>query len=253
VVFVLVGVPGFFVALALMVVIREPRRQLRGTHQNSSMKACFAHVGRHSSALVPLAVGMGTVALFGYGFTWLPTLFTRVWGWPPQRFSICYGIILLTLGPLGTVMGGIIANRLYDRGHRDAPFRVLSVSLPILVVVGGTAALWPNPWMMMAALAVSAFFSSMSTSAGVASVIFATPAHYRGRVLSLYTMTNSMIGTTLGPAGVGWLNDHVFGQGPGIRWSVASIMLVAGGGLTAYLLTARKGYARAVAELEAAD
>ncbi|MEE4453085.1 MFS transporter [Novosphingobium resinovorum] len=252
IVFVLVGVPGFLVALALMAVIREPARRGAASAQGASMKACFAHIGRHRSALVPLAVGMGTVALFGYAFTWLPTLFTRVWGWPPQQFSMYYGVILLTLGPLGTVTGGVIANRLYDRGHKDAPFRVLSVSLPMLVLVGGTAALWPNPYLAIAALAVSAFFSSMSTSTGVASVVFATPSAYRGRVLALYTMVNSMIGTLIGPTGVGLLNDTVFGDGAGIRWSLASILLVVGGVLTAYLLTGRKGYARAVTELEAA-
>jgi MFS family permease len=252
IVFVLVGVPGFLVSLALLAVIREPKRRDSGKQGGGSMKECFAHVGRHRSALVPLAVGMGTVALFGYAFTWLPTLFTRVWAWPPERFSMYYGVILLTLGPLGTVVGGLIASRLYDRGYKDAPFRVLAVSLPALVIFGGTAALWPNPYMAIGALAISAFFSSMSTSTGVASVVFATPSQYRGRVLALYTMTNSMIGTLIGPTGVGLLNDTVFGDGAGIRWSLASILLVVGGALTLFLLTGRKGYARAVIELEAA-
>ncbi len=41
-------------------------------------------------------------------------------------------------------------------------------------------------------------------------------------------------------------------DGAGIRWSLASILLVVGGALTLFLLTGRKGYARAVIELEAA-
>jgi MFS family permease len=250
IVFMLVGVPGFLVAVALLAVVREPPRRNRGKQASASMKACFAHIGRHRSALMPLAVGMGTVALFGYGFTWLPTMFTRVWGWPAPQFSLYYGVILLTLGPLGTVSGGFVSDRLYARGYKDAPYRVLSVSLPLLVIVGGTAALWPDPYLAIAALAVSAFFSSMSTSTGIASVVFATPAQYRGRIMALYTMTNSMIGTLIGPTGVGLLNDHVFTSEAGIKWSLASIMLIVGGGLTLFLLTGRKGYARAVTELE---
>lgn len=252
-VFVLVGAPGLLISLALLIVVREPPRRNRGTQSSVSMKACFAHIRRHRRALVPLAVGMGTVALFGYAFTWLPTMFNRVWGWKTEDFSVIYGTILLVLGPAGTVTGGLVANRLYARGYRDAPFRVLSVSLPILVVVGGTAALWPDPYLVIGALAISAYFSSMSTSTGIASVVFATPAQYRGRTLALYTMTNAMIGTLIGPTGVGLLNDHVFTDVSGIKYSLAAILLISGGILTTFLLTGRKGYALAVEELENAE
>jgi MFS family permease len=251
IVFMAVGAPGFLVAALLLIVVREPKRRMLASQKRSaSMKDCFAFIGRHRGAYVPLAVGMGTVALTGYAFTWLPTLFTRVWGWDAPKFSLLYGVILLVLGPAGTVLGGLVANRLYRRGMLDAPYRVISVGLPILVIVGGTAPLWPSPYMAATALAIAAFCSSMSTSAGVSSVIFATPAQYRGRVLALYTMTNSMIGTLLGPAGVGFLSDHFYTQEGGIRYALATILLVVGGGLTAYLLTGRKAYERAVAELE---
>lgn len=251
IVFMVVGAPGFLIAAMLMLLVREPKRRvLPSQKQSASMKDCFAFIGRHRGAYVPLAVGMGTVALTGYAFSWLPTLFTRVWGWPAQQFSMLYGIILLILGPAGTVLGGLIANRLYKKGMLDAPYRVISVCLPVLVVVGGTAPLWPSPYMAATALAVAAFCSSMATSAGVSSVIFATPAQYRGRILALYTMTNAMIGTLLGPAGVGFLTDHFYTQEGGIRYSLATILLVVGGGLTAYLLTGRKAYEQCVAELE---
>ena len=252
IVFLLVGAPGLLIAALLLVAVREPQRHGRLKTTPPTMKACFAFVGRHRRAFVPLAVGMGTVALSGYAFTWLPTLFTRVWGWPPQRFSIIYGVILLVLGPLGTVSGGLLANRFYAAGHQDAPYRVIMTSLPLVVVIGGSAVLWPSPYMTIAALAVSAFFSSMATSAGVSAVVFATPAAYRGRLLALYTMTNSIIGTVLGPAGVGFLSDHVYRSEGGIRYSMATILLGVGGCLTLFLMTGRRAYAEAVHELEAA-
>jgi hypothetical protein len=61
---------------------------------------------------------------------------------------------------------------------------------------------------------------------GVAAIVFATPAYYRGRMLALYTMTN-------------------------IRYSLATVLLLGGGALTAYLMTGRRAYRAAVAELEA--
>jgi MFS family permease len=152
---------------------------------------------------------------------------------------------------LGTVTGGIVANKLYAAGRRDAPYRVLTVSLPCVVAIGGSAALWNSPYLTIVALGVSAFFSAMSTSAGVAAVIFGTPAAFRGRVLALYTVTNSMIGTLIGPTGVGLLNDYVFTGPAGIRHSLSVILLGAGGPLTLYLMTGRRGYERAVRQLEA--
>lgn len=253
IVFVLVGAPGFLVSLLLLLVIREPVRRNKGTTSSSSMKDCFAYIKRHRRAFLPLAVGMGTVALFGYAFTWLPTLFSRAWGWPTAQMSMYYGVILLTFGPLGTVTGGLIAGRLYSRGHVDAPYRVLTFSLPALVIIGGTAALWPTPYMAITALAASAFLSSMSTSGGIASVVFVAPAQYRGRLLALYTMINSMIGTMIGPVGVGLLNDTVFTSPDGVRWSLATILLGVGGSLTLFLLTGRRGYGQAVRELEDAE
>lgn len=250
IVFVMVGAPGILVSLLLLMLVREPMRRRRQSGESPAMAACFAYVRTHRSALVPLAVGMGTVGIFGYGFTWLPTLFARVWDWPIQRFSLYYGLILLILGPAGTVVGGLVANRLYEAGRRDAPYRVLMVSLPTVVLVGGTAPLWGSPYMAIAALAVSAFFSAMSTSTGVAAVIFSTPATYRGRVLSLYTVTNAMIGTLIGPTSVGLLNDHVFTAPDGIRHSLPVILIGVGAPLTAFLMTGRRGYERAVQQLE---
>ena len=250
IVFVMVGAPGIVISLLLLLLVREPMRRRRHSGESPSMAACFAYIRAHRSALLPLAVGMGTVGIFGYGFTWLPTLFARVWDWPIQRFSFYYGFILLVLGPAGTVIGGLVANRLYESGRRDAPYRVLMVSLPTVVVIGGTAPLWGSPYMAIAALAVSAFFSAMSTSTGVAAVIFSTPATYRGRVLSLYTVTNAMIGTLIGPTSVGLLNDHVFTAPDGIRHSLPVILIGVGAPLTAFLMTGRRGYERAVQQLE---
>lgn len=251
IVFMAVGAPGFPVALLLLVLVREPARRGRPSREAVSMRACLAHVRRHRAALVPLAVGMGTVALSGYSFTWLPAMFTRVWHWQPQQFSFVYGAILIVVGPAGAVTAGLLADRFYRAGVKEGPFRVIQFGLPVLVLVGGTASLWPSPTLVLTALGIAAFASAMSTSAGVAAVIFATPPHFRGRMMALYTMTNSSIGTILGPTAVGLLTDHVFGTGDGIRYALATVLLAVGGSLAAYLYTARRSYIATVAELDA--
>ena len=57
----------------------------------------------------------------------------------------------------------------------------------------------------------------------------------------------------LGPPVVGLLNDRVFEGPQGIRFSVALVVLVIGGALTAYLSTGRRAYGESIRSLEAAQ
>lgn len=252
IVFVAVGLPGLLVVVLLLAVLREPKRTRKATAgQDVSFRACFAFVGAHIRAYAPLGVGAGAVALTGYAFNWLPTLFTRTWGWAAPEFSFYYGWILIVLGPMGAVSSGFLANKLYARGHKDAPFRVMCAGLPVLVIVGGVMPLAPGPELALAMLAVAAYATSLSTSSGIASVVFATPPRYRGRVLALYTMTNATLGTTVGPTMVGLLSDNVFTGADGIRYAMVTVVLGIGGMLVAVLLTGRRHYDRLVRAVEA--
>lgn len=257
IVFIAVGLPGLLVVALLMTVIREPMRTRKvmlgkdGIAQDVSFRACFAFVGEHIRAYAPLGIGAGAVALTGYAFNWLPTLFTRTWGWAAPEFSFYYGMILIVLGPAGAVSSGFIANRLYAKGYKDAPFRVMCSGLPVLVIMGGLMPLAPRPEIALAMLAVAAYATSLSTSSGIASVVFATPPRYRGRVLALYTMTNATLGTTIGPTLVGFLSDNVFTGADGIRYAMVTVVLGIGGTLVAVLLTGRRHYDRLVRAVEA--
>jgi MFS family permease len=252
IVFISVGLPGLLVVALLLAVIREPKRTKKVVAgQDVSFRACFAFVGEHIRAYAPLGVGAGAVALTGYAFNWLPTLFTRTWGWAAPEFSFYYGMILIVLGPAGAVSSGFIANKLYAQGYKDAPFRVMCAGLPVLVIVGGLMPLAPRPEIALAMLAVAAYATSLSTSSGIASVVFATPPRYRGRVLALYTMTNATLGTTVGPTLVGYLSDHVFMGADGIRYAMTTVVLGIGGTLVAFLLTGRRHYDRLVRAVEA--
>lgn len=252
IVFVAVGLPGLLVVALLLAVVREPARTKKVVAgQDVSFRACFAFVGQHIRAYLPLGIGAGTVALTGYAFNWLPTLFTRTWGWAAPEFSFYYGAILIVLGPAGAVSSGFIANKLYARGYKDAPFRVMCCGLPVLVLLGGLMPLAPRPELALAMLAVAAYATSLGTSSGIASVVFATPPRYRGRVLALYTMTNATLGTTIGPTLVGFLSDNVFTGADGIRYAMVTVVLGIGGAFVAILLTGRRPYERLVRAVEA--
>lgn len=253
VVFFIVGAPGLILALLLLFLVREPprRQRLAATDSEASTLKCLAYVGVHWRGFVPLAVGMGAAPLVGYMKLWLPTLFYRTWGWEVRDFAILYGTLLLVVGPLGAVCSGYLSTWLYKQGRKEGPYICTIAAVCALVVCGAVMPLAPTPAVALMLLAPAAFAGSMATASGIASMVFASPAEFRGRMLAMYTIVNGTIGVFVGPAGVGWLNDNVFTDGDGIRLSMSTLVAAFGGTLALILLLGRRPYGRAVIALEA--
>ncbi len=251
-VFIVVGLPGVVVALG-MFLIAEPKRRLRKAQVagDATFARCFAYVGEHWRAFVPLAVGMGAAPLVGYVNNWLPTLFSRTWGWEVSRFSLVYGLILIILGPAGAVCSGLFAARLNRGERRNGSYLVALAGLAVVVTCGSLMPISPTPEVALCLLAPAAFAGSMATAAGVAATVFATPGQFRGRILAMYTITNGTIGVFVGPTTVGLLTDTVFGAA-GIRYAMTAVVLVVGGLLTLLMTTGAKPYSAMVKRLEAA-
>lgn len=254
VVFLAASVPGIIVGLVVFA-IREPARRERiaSSDEAASTTQFFAYLRTHRAAYAPLMIGMVASPLVGYALQWLPAMFDRVWGWDAPRFSFAYGWLLLVIGPLSAVFGGSLATRLYRRGRPDGPMTATLVALVVLVVSTSMLPLAPTPEVALLLLVPSCVGGAMSTACGAAAVVFMTPGEFRARVTSLYILTINGLGMLLGPPIVGWLNDHVFHGPQGIRFSVALVVAIIGGVLTAYLSTGRRAYGESVRQLEAAQ
>lgn len=251
VVFIAIGLPGLLLAV-LMTLVREPvrRERLARTAGEATLAQCLRYVALRWKAFLPLAIGMGTSPLVGYAFNWLPAMFTRVWGWEASRFAASYGSIVVVFGPLGAITAGWLSTRLYRQGRTDAPYVVTLIALVLLVVTGGLVPLAPSPETALLLLVPASIGGAMSTAAGAAAAVFATPGEFRARVTALYLITISVIGLFVGPTLPGVLNDQIFTAPDGVRYSIATVVLVIGGLLTTYLMTGRRAYAAAVMDLE---
>lgn len=251
-IFVLAGIPGLIIA-AVIATIREPVRRDRITNngRQPTLRDCLRYVFARRRAYFPLMIGMGTSPLIGYAWNWLPTMFTRTWGWSVSDLAAVYGWILVIFGPLGALSGGWIATALYRRGRTDAPYIAVIIALSSMVVVSTLLPLMPSAEWAALLLVPATWAGAMSTAAGASSVVFLASGEFRGQVVAIYLATMSAIGLVLGPSLVGWMNDTWFPEPTGIRYSLALTALTAGGVLTAYLITGRRHYALAVADFEA--
>jgi MFS family permease len=255
VVFLAAGAPGILVALLLLVTVREPlrRERLARSAGEASLARCIAFLKARRGAFAPLMIGMGASPLMGYAWQWLPTLFDRVWGWKAPQFSFAYGCVLLICGPLGAVLGGALASRSYERGQKDAVFRMALLGMTVTTITSALLPFMPSPEWAVAMLVPASVSGAMGAACGAAAAVFMTPGEFRAQVASLYVLTINGIGLLVGPTAVGLFNDYVFPALDGVRWSLAVVVGVAGGVLTLYLASGRRAYRAAVEDLEAAQ
>ncbi len=251
VVFIAAGAPGLLVA-ALVFTIREPLRRQRLAREGEkiTLGQCLDYMRTHRAAYQPLLIGMIASPLIGYAWNWMPTMFERVYGWNVAQFSGVYGWILLVFGPLGAISGGIIATRLYKAGNKSGPYVAALIGLAVMTLTSGLLPLAPTPELAAAMLVPATWAGALSSAAGAAAVVFMTPGEFRAQVTSIYVLTINGVGLLVGPTAIGWLNDHVFTEPTGVRYSLATLVLVAASALTLYLSTGRRAYFRSVEELE---
>ncbi len=255
-VFFVIGLPGLAVA-ALMVTVREPKRQgvidVVGTSTSVAIRDVLRYVGEHNRTFVLMCAGCGFFALFSYSASaWIPSLFMRNYGWSPGKFGVIYGTIIMTLGTLGSLFGGWLADRLSRRGYTDAKLRVVIVAaiglFPCVVVYP----LMPTPELCLLLLLPINIFAGMPWGPAAAAIQEVLPNQMRGLGSALYLFILSMIGLALGPTSVALLNDYVFHDPLAVRYSLAIVNASAVAGSAFLLVLALKPFQRTAQSLQTA-
>ena len=219
--FFIVGLPGLLV-VALMTTIKEPaRRDLGKSGDSHSIRETLAYVGRHRRLYTSVVIGFALLATGSYGFfTWAPSFLIRTYGWQAGDAGYAFGLLVLTLGTTGTLVGGIWSDRLYGKGRLDANMRVgLYAGLGILVF-GSTAPLMPSAGAALIVLAPTVFFLGFSVSLAPAAASFVSPNELRGQAVALYLFATNLIGLGIGPTLVALMTDYVFGDPAALRYSL---------------------------------
>ena len=240
-VFFIVGAPGLLIALLFATVREPPRRDASSSARQLPFSALVRYVRANAAAFTTQSLGFALSATVNYGIAaWLPTFLVRTYGWPIARAGIVQGTLTMTIGVLGVVSGGRVADRFVRRGVIDGPLRVGIIGALGMVVFAGLYPLMPTAALAVLLLAPVNFFAAFPWGAAYTAVAETMPGHLRAQGTALYVLVINLVSGVLGATAVALVTDRVFGDDQALRYSL-SIVSATGMTLAAGLLWAALG------------
>jgi MFS family permease len=243
-VFVLVGLPGVAIALLVRLTVREPPRPAAPAQSlGDAVRGLLASLGVllriRTFAAIALGGMFASIAGTGFGF-WLPTMFVRSHDMSLAQFGMQYGIVNGAAGVAGTLLAGVLADRLAPldpRWRLRVAAASVALSMPLLIAI----CLVPDP-------RVAALLSIPSgvVGSGYAPVLFAiaqslAPARVRAVTSSVLILFITGGGMLIGPWVMGALSDALaprYGT-EGLRFAMVGVLATMTLGVLALLAGTR--------------
>ncbi|UCG72559.1 MAG: MFS transporter [Chromatiales bacterium] len=236
--FIVVGLPGLFVAL-LLLLSREPARQERAaTQTGASIGETLDYLWRRRAAYLSFVAFPLVMTTVAYSQTFFAALYMRTWNWPIERFALWSGLALVIIGPITVNVAGWLSDRLYKNGRPDGPVQVMLAGSLLLIVMGAVSPLMPTGELAFSVWLFNLVGMSTVSAAAPIALLNIVPATMRGQGAALFYMITSLGGLLIGPTAVGLLSDYVFGES-GIQYATALVPALFG--IPVLLFT---GYAR---------
>lgn len=208
--FFVAGGPGLLFAFALLL-MREPRRgtydvATRTAAPTSGWRATAAALRARPSYLANTAAQ--TIYTFSIGglAVWMPTYFVRERGLALSRAGFLFGAVLSAAGFVGTLLGGVLGDRLARRS-RAAPFVFSGWALIASVPFTALAVLAPAPAVYWSAMFVTLLLLFLNTGPLNAAMTDVLPPDLRGQGFGLYALVMHVFGDAFSPPLIGWASD----------------------------------------------
>lgn len=233
-VFFIVGIPGVLFSLILFTFPEPARRNLASkpaasgywNGMVSSYTGLFGFFRLKSRFFLCHYLGFGLASLSVVGNSiWYPAHMSRHFEWSAGTIGLVFGITLVVAGFASKFMCGYFVDKLYQQGHKDAPFRWFSGCLLFAGPACAIATTSDSPIVFIAGLGLFLILiSAMVTCAGTA-LNLVTPNEMRGSGMALFSIVSGLIGAAGGPMIIAWISDSVLG-GNAIGEGMAIVAMV---------------------------
>ncbi|MDB5470168.1 MAG: permease of the major facilitator superfamily [Caulobacter sp.] len=206
--FVLLGLPGLVLALSVFL-FKEPAR-LHGHTAGRDVKLLpFLRSNWKTLAAFTFSFALFSMAVYGT-LVWLPAHMERAFGWGAGKAGPAVGILNILSVGLGTVGGGMIADKLFSGGRKDAHLRVFFWALIAGAPVGIVGFLLPDPFAFLACMTWLKLCCFSFVGYAAAAIQAISPQALRGRMAAVYLLVLALIGNGLGPTLIAFLTENVF-------------------------------------------
>ena len=245
--FLLVGIPGILLAIALKMTVKEPPRGHSEARVDDSERVPFSVVLKTMwgfKSFRQISLGAGTQAFVGYGaIAFMPLFLTEAHGMSPGQVGTSLGLIIGIAGGIGTFLGGFLADRM---GLKDVRWYMWIPGYGFLIAVPASLGVFyfDNIYLILALYAIPAFTTNLYTGPTVGMTQSLAPLAMRASASALLLFIINIIGLVFGPTTVGWLSDLFretmsMNDSLSLRWALAVCSLVYLISFTNYILAAR--------------
>lgn len=210
--FIVVGLPGLFIALLVRLTVVEPSR---GASEEAGSVAGtappFREVARtlwRTPAARHAVFGSALAGFVGYGMTlWLPAFFVRSHGLSQTETGLTLALMSGIVGGLGTFTAGRLADSLSKRDPRWLAW-VVAVGKGGLVPFLVAFFLITDFTSALIVYLIPAFFGGFYLAPTFAMIQGLVPVRMRSVAAAILLFLLNIIGMGLGPQGVGVLSDY---------------------------------------------
>ena len=229
--FFIVALPGLLVVLLMGTVKEPPRRELHADGSSSAverkqvpLRAVFEFIRKNKRMIVGHFGGFLSLGIVISAYlVWIPEYLRRNQEFTIAEAGFIYGLTLLFLGTAGPYAGGWFAEKLADRGHRDAEMRAALIGGIAIVPLSILTPLAPNAVSAVVLLALASF--ALSFPQGLAPTILQliAPNRMRAQLTAVFMFIGVLAGYTIGPAAVAMITDYGFQDEQALGYSLAIV------------------------------
>jgi MFS family permease len=176
---------------------------------------------------------------------WLPTLFRREFKWELAKIGVVLGTVMIVASVFGLMVGGKLSERWAKQGRSDANLRIMLYALIFSAPLAIVYPLIPDPWLMMAAHAISTFAAAVGVGPGIAAFQVITPNQMRAQVSSVSQFCTNVLAFALGPLIVALFTDYLFADPQDLKYSMTLCSAILGPLTILLVAQGLKPYARA--------
>jgi MFS family permease len=225
-VFIAVGLPGLFLTVFLLCVVKEPKR-LDDSPLPTVREACV-QIWALRSHLVPLyscATLLSFVVFANLG--WLPTHFIRAYHMSATQTGVGLGVALMAGSIAGASIGPTVTAWLLRRGYQDAHMRTVLIA-SLLIVIPLMGPLLTDRIAALVAAFVYFLIQNSYFGAVMASAQAVTPNRVRAVNSGILFLVMNLIGLGGASVIVAWVSMHVFaGEPDAIGHSITLVSTIA--------------------------